>query len=223
VTAGYQLATRFIAGAAGKTIGGDFYDIFQTEDGKTAILIGDVSGKGVEAAAMAVAIRSTVRAFAYDFGDPAQSLTHANAVISQSPVSHQFATAFLAVIDPATGRFSYSTAGHPPPMVRRAGGIIEMLSGGQGLIGIGDKAPYETCESSLAAGDQLVMYTDGISEAHKRSRMLDIEGIAKILEQCRNCSPGETLEALFEAALDFSEGHLEDDAVVVIIERAVPA
>ena len=128
ITSGYQLATKFIPGAAGKQVGGDFYDVFETEDGRTAILIGDVSGKGVESAAMAAATRSTVRAFAYDLGDPAQALNHTNAVIDQSPTYERFATAFLAVLDPATGRFTYSSAGHPPAMVRRADGTVDMLN-----------------------------------------------------------------------------------------------
>ena len=219
ITLGYQLATRFIPGAIGKQVGGDFYDVFETEDGRTAILIGDVSGKGVESAAMAAATRSTIRAFAYDLGDPAQALNHANVVISQSPIYDRFATAFLAVIDPDTGRFSYSTAGHPPPMVRRAGGIVDTLDEGQAPIGIQYGTQYEAYELSLAIGDQLVMYTDGISEAHTGARMLDIEGIKNALEKYRNSSPDETLEVLFKTALDFSEGQLADDAAVVIIER----
>ncbi|MHB9037529.1 MAG: chemotaxis protein CheB [Armatimonadota bacterium] len=219
VTSGYQLATKFVPGAAGKEVGGDFFDVFETEDGKTAILIGDVSGKGVESASMAAATRSTLRAFAYDLGDPAKALNHTNAVISQSPIHEHFATAFLAVLAPDTGSFTYSSAGHPPAMVRRAGGTVDLLDSGSFPIGFASKDEYVLYESRLATGDQLVMYTDGISEAREGSRMLDIDGIEKILEKCRNYSPDETLEALFEAALDFSGGLLGDDAAVVIIER----
>jgi len=219
ITSGYQLATKFIPGAPGKYIGGDFYDVFETEDGRTAILIGDVSGKGVESAAMAAATRSTVRAFAYDSGDPAQALDHTNVVISQSPTYDHFATAFLAVLDPETGRFTYSSAAHPPAMVRRADGTVDLLNNGQLPIGVKSKVEYQLHESRLAAGDQLVMYTDGISEARKGKIMLNIEGIQETLAKCHNCSPDETLEALFEAALEFGGGHLVDDAAVVIIER----
>lgn len=219
ITSQYQLATKFVPGAAGKQVGGDFYDVFETEDGRTAILIGDVSGKGVESAAMAAATRSTVRAFAYDSGDPAQALDHTNVVITQSPTYDHFATAFLAVLDPETGRFTYSSAGHPPAMVRRADGAVDLLNDGQLPIGVINKVEYELHESRLAAGDQLVMYTDGISEARKGEIMLDIEGIRKTLSKCGGGSPHETLEALFKAALDFGGGHLVDDAAVVIIER----
>ncbi len=218
-TAGYKLAARFIAGAVGKSIGGDFYDVFETEDGRTAILIGDVSGKGIEAAALANSIRSTVRAFAYDLGDPAQALTHANAVINQSPMSEHFATALLAVLDPETGEFTYANAGHPPTMVRRASGKVDLLNYGQFPIGVAGQVDYQQYESNLAAGDLLVMYTDGISEARSASKMFDIEGITSTLEKCRHYPPEKTLETLFEAALDLCGGLLADDAAVVIIER----
>jgi|GEM_PF-800574 len=219
ITPGYQLATRFIPGAAGKQVGGDFYDVFETEDGKTAILIGDVSGKGIESAAMAAATRSTVRAFAYDMGDPAQALNHANTVIIQSPIYERFATAFLAVLDPETGGFTYSSAGHPAVMVKRSVGHVDMLNSGSFPIGVVIDGDYTLDQSHLAPGDQLIMYTDGISESHNESFMLNTEGITALLEGCISNSPDETLEVLFKTALDFSGGHLADDAAVVIIER----
>ncbi len=219
ITPGYQLATRFIPGAAGKQVGGDFYDVFETEDGKTAILIGDVSGKGIESAAMAAATRSTVRAFAYDMGDPAQALNHANTVIIQSPIYERFATAFLAVLDPETGGFTYSSAGHPTVMVKKSAGDVELLNSGSFPIGVVNDGDYTLDKSHLAPGDQMVMYTDGISESHNSSSMLNTDGICLLLENCISNSPADTLEALFKTALDFSGGHLTDDAAVVIIER----
>jgi len=220
-TPGYALATRFIPGAPGKYIGGDFYDVFETEDGKTALLIGDVTGKGVEAASLAVAVRSTIRAFAYDFGRPDQALTHANAVTyAQSRFNERFATVFLATLDTQTGQFSYASAGHPPSMVLRADGRVELLSTGpQFPIGIDRQAVYKSSESQLSSGDKLVMYTDGISESHKRSRMYGEEGVQVTLERCGDCMPEEILDEIFRAAIDASEGQLLDDAAVVIIGR----
>jgi len=219
-TPGYALATRFIPGAPGKYIGGDFYDVFETEDGKTALLIGDVTGKGVEAASLAVAVRSTIRAFAYDFGRPDQALTHANAVTyAQSSFNERFATVFLATLDTQTGQFSYASAGHPPSMVLRADGRVELLSTGQFPIGIDRQAAYKSSESQLSSGDKLVMYTDGISESHKSSRMYGEEGVQVTLEQCGDCMPEEILDEIFRAAMDVSECQLLDDAAVIIIGR----
>jgi serine phosphatase RsbU (regulator of sigma subunit) len=220
-TPGYALATRFIPGAPGKYIGGDFYDVFETEDGKTALLMGDVTGKGVEAASLAVAVRSTIRAFAYDFGRPDQALTHANAVTyAQSRFNERFATVFLATLDTQTGQFSYASAGHPPSMVLRADGRVELLSSGQFPIGIDRQAVYKSSESQLSSGDKLVMYTDGITESRKKSsRMYGEEGVQVTLEQCGDCMPEEILDEIFRAAMDASEGQLLDDAAVIIIGR----
>ncbi|MHB1458967.1 MAG: GAF domain-containing SpoIIE family protein phosphatase, partial [Armatimonadota bacterium] len=219
-TSGYDLATRFVPGATGKYIGGDFYDVFKIEDGRTAFLIGDVTGKGVEAASLAVAVRSTIRAFAYDLSHPDQALSHANAVTyPQSHISNRFSTVFLAILDPQTGAFTYANAGHPPMMILRSGGEIELLNTGQLPIGIDSQIQYESFNSQLLPGDKLVMYTDGISEAHTGTHMLDIDGICNILEKCLNCTPEELLANLFNAALDYSEEKLDDDAVVVIIQQ----
>ena len=217
-TLGYSLATRFIPGAAGKYVGGDFYDVFETEDGKTALLIGDVTGKGVEAASLAVAVRSTIRAFAYDIGRPAEALTHANAVTyTQSLFSERFATVFLAIIEPETGQFSYASAGHPPSMVLSADGRVELLDTGRLPIGIEGLTVYNSMDSQLSSGDRLVMYTDGISESHRGATMYGEEGIKATLEQCGNCTPEEILDRLFVSATQISLDKLADDAAVVII------
>lgn len=220
-TPGYVLATRFIAGAPGKYVGGDFYDVFETEDGKSALLIGDVTGKGVEAASLAVAVRSTIRAFAYDLGRVDEALTHANAVTyAQSRFSERFATVFLAIIDPQTGQFSYASAGHPPSMVLRADDKVEILNTGQLPLGVDGQSIYESSQSQLSAGDHLIMYTDGISESHRGSTMYGEDGVQATLEQCDHCSsPEELLDEVFQAATSIAKNDLEDDAAVIIIRR----
>ncbi|MHB1458309.1 MAG: PP2C family protein-serine/threonine phosphatase, partial [Armatimonadota bacterium] len=220
MTPNYALATRFIAGAPGKYVGGDFYDVFETEDGRTALLIGDVTGKGVEAASLAVAIRSTIRAFAYDFSRPDQTLTHANAVTyTQSQFNERFATVFLAVLDPQTGHFSYVSAGHPTAMVLRADGRIDLLDTGQLPIGIDNQTEYKSSESQLSSRDKLIMYTDGITESHRGCRMYGEDGVQVTLRQFGNLLPEDLLERMFQAAKDIVEDDLEDDAVVIILGR----
>jgi serine phosphatase RsbU (regulator of sigma subunit) len=219
-TPGYLTATRFVPGAAGKYIGGDFYDVFETEDGKTALLVGDVTGKGVEAASLAVAVRSSIRAFGYDLGSPDKALTHANAVTyAQSQFNERFATVFLAILDPKTGQFAYASAGHPPSMVLRADGRVEALGTGQLPVGVDGQTEYKSSESQLYPGDKLVMYTDGISESHSGSLMYGEEGVRATLEKCRDCVPDEVLDRMFRAALDIAVNNLEDDAAVIIIGR----
>lgn len=217
---GYTLADNFIPGTADKSIGGDFYDVFETEDGKTALLIGDVEGKGIEAASLAVTVRSIIQAFAYDFSRPDLALNHANAVsYTRSRFYKRFATVFLAVLDPKTGQFAYASAGHPPPMILRIDGHVEILKSGQFPIGIDNNTQYISSESQLNPGDTLVMYTDGITESRRGPIMYGHDGIKTTLEKCKKCKPEKILHEIFDAAIKASDDDLEDDAAVVIIGR----
>ena len=217
---GCAIATRFVPGTAGEQASGDFYDIFRTEDGRIAVLIGDVSGKGVEAASLSAAVRSTTRAFAYELSLPGLALSHANSVVQlQEPGSERFATAFLAILDPRSGRLDYSSAGHPPAMILRADGSVELL-GVPGLpLRVADSVDYRSMDSNLAPGDKLILYTDGISEARSGARMYDIDGMRRSLEGHGQMTPEEILELLFCMALDISAGRLTDDAVVIVVKR----
>lgn len=217
---GYKVAARFVPGTMGEQIGGDFYDIIKTKEGMAAILIGDVSGKGVEAASLAAATRSTIRAFAYDIASPGTILTHTNSVIQgQDPESERFATVFLVVLDPKSGKLHYSGAGHPPAMIRRADGTVEMLNSKNVPVRLVENVDYNSMESYLDPGDRLVMYTDGISESHKDASMYGTEGITETLEQQGHRTPEEILDKMFSAASGISDGALADDAAVIIVER----
>lgn len=221
---GYKVASRFVAGAVGDQVGGDFFDVFRTEDGELAVLIGDVAGKGIEAVSMAAATRSTIRAFAYDQVAPGQALTHTNAVmLAQGGNQERFVTVFLAVLDERNGKLRYAGGGHPPAMIRRVDGTVQMLEMAQKPVGVMEKTDYQEGEASLGPGDKLLMYTDGISESHTGASMYDVEGIEATLKEKGGSTPEETLEALFKAALDFGGGHLADDAAVIIVERCADA
>lgn len=218
---GYKVASRFTPGAAGEQVGGDFFDVFRTEDGELAIMIGDVAGKGVESASIAAATRSTIRAFAYDKIAPGQALTHTNEVVfGQGPRPERFVTVFLAVLDEENGKLRYSGGGHPPAIIQRANGDLERLEMAQFPIGVMPGTAYLEGETILSQGDKLLMYTDGISEAHFNDSMYDTEGIEATLREGGGLTPDETLEAVFKAATDAGGGSLLDDAAVVIIERS---
>lgn len=219
--AGCGIATRFVPGTPGEQIGGDFYDVFETEDNRIAILIGDVAGKGIEAAALATVTRSTVRAFAYELRAPGPALSHTNLVVSgQSFEGERFATVFLAILDRETGELTYSSAGHPPAMIVRTDGSVELLIVGSLPIRVESATKYESQESHLAPGDRLVMYTDGISEARSGEHLYDVDGIQSTLEKVHDSTPLEILDTLFSAAAAACEGKFSDDAAVIVVERS---
>lgn len=221
---GYKVAAQYVPGTPELDIGGDFYDLLITENGRIAILIGDVSGKGVEAVSLASSTRATVRAFAYDMTSPASALTHANAVIYSQEEQrredmYQFVTVALVVTCPKTGILHYSSAGHPPPLICRANGKVDVLSFGQPPVGIELDMEYSESELRLNPGDKLILYTDGIDEARRGLKFFELAGIRRTLRRYGRDEPAVLVEHLVAEAKSWAGGTLRDDAVVIVVER----
>lgn len=223
VPEGYAVATTYVSPFAGREIGGDFYDVFRTERGGVGILIGDVAGKGLEAASIAAAARATVRAFAYEMSDTGEVLTHANAVLhSQRPsdLSILFVTLFLGILDPTSGKMRYCSAGHPPPAVFHAtSGEIDFFRFGDPPIGLLDKYSYHEAAENIYPGDKVVFYTDGISEARQDSDLFGEEGIERSIKRHHALAPTDLVAHLLAEATEWAGGHLRDDAAIVVLER----
>jgi len=218
---GYRAAAVYLPAYPGQQIGGDFYDMFKTESGQIGMVIGDVSGKGIEAASLAAAARSTVHSFAYELSSPGVALSHANAVVqSQESESGRFVTMFLAIIDPPTGALNYARAGHPPAAIWRADGSVGFLESGSPPIGILAGQQYETLEDRLGPGDKLVLYTDGILEARRGADIFDMQGIQRALTECGHRTGDQVAAGLLSAARDWAEGELRDDIAILVVERA---
>lgn len=221
VGVGYNIASTYIPAFTEQAIGGDFFDVFATQNGKVGILIGDVSGKGIKAAAMAAAARSTVRAFAYESSTADEALTHANVVLcSQSDSdSMSFITMFLAILDPTTGDLLYSSAGHPPAGIYRADGSTEFLGQSDLPVGIMENVHYCKMQANLGFGDKIVLYTDGVSEARHSGMLFGTEGIEKVLKEHGHEPAAELMANLLSAAIDWGLGRLTDDTAIIIIDR----
>ena len=218
---GYTTVVRYLPDAK-QDIGGDFYDVFKTLDGKVGILIGDVSGKGINAASIAAATRSTVRAMVYSSSIPSWALSSANTVLyPQQPDIEAFVTMFLAILDMPTGQLSYVSAGHPPVAIRRADGNVEWLKTGQPPVGLLEQLDYDESSSELAYGDKIILYTDGISESRKGTDMLGTEGLESILNEKGHMTPDDLADEILRVACDWADGAITDDAAIIVVERQV--
>lgn len=216
----YMVATTYIPAFASQEVGGDFYDVFKAPNGRAGILIGDVSGKGIGAASLAAATRSTIRALTHEFLSPGEVLTHANSVLyPQQPSMESFVTAFLAVLDMAEGTLLYSGAGHVAPAVFRKTGEVEFLEFSHMPLGLYEIEEFDELEAVLEPGDKIILYTDGVSEARRDSDMFGTEGIERALVRMGHRSPYETVDLLVAAAAEWGRGRLTDDVGVVIVER----
>jgi serine phosphatase RsbU (regulator of sigma subunit) len=150
---------------ASREVSGDFYDVVPAGDGRLLLAIADVSGKGVAAALLTSMLQASLRTQAVGAASVAGILENINRLLLQQLAVGRFATFFLARLETASGRLTYCNAGHNPPLLRRAAGTIELLEVGGTVVGILADRCWEEGAVELRAGDRLVFYTDGITEA----------------------------------------------------------
>ncbi|HEV2770346.1 MAG TPA: SpoIIE family protein phosphatase [Solirubrobacteraceae bacterium] len=172
-----RACVRYLPGATGTDVGGDWYDVLPLAGGRVALAVGDVVGRGVRAAAVMGQLRSALRACAMHGGIPGEVVAQLNAV-EHTHLRPQLATLVFAIHDRARGLVAYTAAGHLPPLVRRAGGEVETLPPRQGMaLGVEAGADYATAVTALGRGDLVVLYTDGLVE--RRTGTLE-EGVDRL-------------------------------------------
>lgn len=205
-------------------VGGDFFDIFEMTGDRVGVLVGDVSGKGLEAAVLTSIIKDTIRAYARENSSPAETIARANVVLGEAAKLPDFATVFFAVIDNADGSLTYCNAGHPPAAVISSDGGVRLLECTSPIIGAFSDLDYEDCTTTLDTTESVVLYTDGVTEA--RSPAGDFfgeEGLMSVLESAGTLSIDALPGLVFSAVMAFSEGRLTDDIALLAFQRPQPA
>jgi serine phosphatase RsbU (regulator of sigma subunit) len=203
-------------------VGGDFRDLFVLPHQAVGLLIGDVSGHGLEAAALMAVAKNTVKAFAFDNQSPAAALQKANQVTIQTisaraDDSVSFVTAFYGVLDTASGRLRFASAGHPPGIIRRASGETCLLTGGSPVLGVFPDAQYDEYEDELAPGDLLLLYTDGLTEVRWDSQILGEKRLLALVASLGDVAASEFPEALFGRVMEFAGDGLSDDLAILAV------
>jgi len=149
-----------------KEVGGDFYDVFELEDGRLALVVADVSGKGVPAAFFSLITRTLLKAIATAGGEPGAAIDRLNDLLCAENEQMMFVTLFFGLFEPASGHFVFVNAGHNPPLHLRAKGELEFLPvTGDMALAVMEEQDYQEREITLAPGDLLLLYTDGVTEA----------------------------------------------------------
>ncbi|HZB96339.1 MAG TPA: PP2C family protein-serine/threonine phosphatase, partial [Herpetosiphonaceae bacterium] len=161
--AGWRVAQYY---QPARAVGGDFYDFLYLPDGRLGVVVGDVTDKGVPAALVMATTRSILRGAATRLSSPGQVLERANELLCPDIPPNMFVTCLYAILDPADGRLEYANAGHDLPYLRRHDGSVEELRARGMPLGLMPGMHYEEKETSLAPGDNVLFYSDGIVEAH---------------------------------------------------------
>jgi sigma-B regulation protein RsbU (phosphoserine phosphatase) len=211
-----------------RRVAGDFYDFFFTPTGLLTIVIADVSGKGVPAALLMAVTRTIVRNLALSGMPSAQIAERANRMLIADTSGGMFVTMLLLQYDPATGHFTYVNAGHPPAYRVAPGGVVRPACAEQSpLLGVdatGVMGSFEQCDDTLAPGETIFLYTDGVTEA--RTPDGGLFGDAALREALRDrasLAPDDLCRAVADVIDEFQAGQRRDDITLLVLRRSANA
>ncbi len=198
-------------------LGGDFYDFIELDDGRIVVAVGDVCGKGLEAASVTAMVKYMLRAYVGDGLTVGECLTQLNRSVARQIAMEKFVTLGVAFLNPADYSLEYASAGHPAPMLFRNGSAKTLAIQQAVPLGVLTDYEFKTTKAIATPDNSLLMYTDGLIDV----RLPDGEsfgerGILDALAACRNLKAQGQAEDLVESAVNFSGGHLRDDIALVI-------
>lgn len=204
-------------------VGGDYYDIVPVGTGGFIIAIGDVSGKGTPASLLMANVQATIRAlapFGLSLGD---ATGRVNNIITANTGNEKFITFFWGILDPADRSYRYVNAGHNPPYVLRADGRIEQLTEGGLILGVMQTmVPYQEGQIRLEAGDAVVLYTDGVSEAmNLQGEDYGDERLEQFLRSLHHGSAQEIVDALRAELASYTAGAPQSDDITIVVIRCM--
>ncbi|MEX0704769.1 MAG: PP2C family protein-serine/threonine phosphatase [Planctomycetales bacterium] len=217
---GVRLAAHY---QTSRRAGGDYYDFFPLADGRWGILIADVSGHGTPAAVMMAVTHAIAHAYPGSSENPSALLEFVNRRLAERYTvdSGTFVTAFYGIYDPSTRTLTYSSAGHNPPRIKSCrGGTIESLDGARRLpLGVSADEDYIDATRALQTGDQIVFYTDGVTESEgARGVMFGVERLDSVLHACRS-DAGEIIEGVLTALAEFTDARPAADDRTLLVAK----
>ena len=217
---GLTFAHHYRAAVQPAHVGGDFYDLFELDHGLVGVMVGDISGKGIEAAVLTSLVKNTIRAHATERGkSPAEVVALTNTVLARETSAEIFATVFFAMLDRRDGRLVYCNAGHPASVVARRDGAISILPATSPLIGTFADFPFRNAEAFLSCEDLLFLYTDGLTEARHERGLFGEQRLFDMVGRLCAREPREIVARVIDSAVSFAGGGLRDDLAVLALRR----
>jgi serine phosphatase RsbU (regulator of sigma subunit) len=207
----YQPSTRV-------DVGGDVYDFLELGNGKLAVVLGDVTGHGIEAAADMAMAKFVFRSLAREHPGPADFLASANEVVVGEIAAGKFITMVYLTIESATGAVVAASAGHPAPLIVSPDRNVEQMSVRGLALGVEPGQSYEEDEASLETGGAIVVYTDGVVEARRDGELYGLERLARVIGASLQRPAAEIARAAIDDCRSFA-GDLADDCAIVVIKR----
>jgi sigma-B regulation protein RsbU (phosphoserine phosphatase) len=217
---GYELAGHNLPC---QTVGGDYFDFFPYADGRIGLALGDVSGKGMQAAILMSTVKGGMQVlFGETPDDVAKLMSRLDRTVAANFPRNRFVTLFYGILDPATGALTYCNAGHNPPFLVRADNSIERLTSCGTILGIFPEMGYEVKHSRLMPGDVLTLFSDGVTEEYSPSgEECGEERLQRLLLESGRGGAANLVEGIRKAVLAWAAGAVAaDDVTVVVAARA---
>lgn len=214
-----DIAARYEPATAGTTISGDFYDVFDNTHGSWTVLVGDVRGKGPEAAGLTGLSRHTMRAAALRDPDPTQILAVLNDALIQHDPSESFCTAVCCELEVNEGtvRLRVAGGGHPSALVLRADGAVEAVPSTGMLLGLFGEAECKSTTVDLAPGETLVLHTDGVTEARRGDDLFGDQRLCDLLASAHDRTAHGLADHVLQAVREFRDHHRSDDIALLAL------
>jgi serine phosphatase RsbU (regulator of sigma subunit) len=201
-----------------RSVGGDYFDTLSLGDSKAGICIGDVAGKGMPAALLMANLQAAVKATAAASVTPAAVCERVKEIVGGNLSGGKFISFFYGVLDARTQTFTYSNAGHNPPILIRSSGDVERLSrGGPAMSRLFKDVRHEQDQAVIASGDRIVLFTDGVSEARRGEEEFGDDRLIELLLRSRQLGAHELQERILHALREFTAGDFNDDVTLVVI------
>lgn len=217
---GVDFTYRYNAAAEATRVGGDFYDIFELSDNRVGITIGDVAGKGLDAAVLTSLAKNSIRAHATEQGKtPAQVLAVTNEVVYRATHPGSFVTIFFGILNCRDGHFVYSNAGHPATGVLRGDWSVDRLGSTGPLLGAFMDSEFTEEEIVLDADELLFLYTDGLTEARSGHGLYGEERLFDLLSSVKTRSTRDVVARVVREVMKFSKNMLSDDLAILAVKR----
>jgi PAS domain S-box-containing protein len=219
---GIEAAARFRPTGEGNEVGGDFYDLFESGGRGWTVVMGDVCGKGPDAAAVTALARYTLRAAAMRERLPSRSLGLLNEALLRQRDDRRFCTVAYAYQEPMSegARVGFASGGHPLPLLLRADGEVLLVGEPGTLLGVLPDPSFADKSVALGPGDALIFYTDGVIEGRGENRSLDEEGLAVLVASCAGAGADAIAARVEDAAVAAQNGSPRDDIAVLVLRVA---
>jgi PAS domain S-box-containing protein len=217
---GLECGHAYHSAAAAARVGGDFYDLFELGGDVVGVTVGDIAGKGLDAAVLTSLVKNALRAQATERGKrPAEVMEIVNEVLLRGSRPESFATVFFGCLDVGDGRLVYCNAGHTTPAVLGPKGVLRTLPPNGPLIGAFHDGAYDDTETVLGRGETLFVYTDGLIEARRDGELYGEERLFELLDRSPASRPPDVVRRVLDEVVTFAGGELGDDVAILAVRR----